>query len=213
MAVVWRLSWPRIFCTVGRLIPFCKAILANVCRSTCGLTSLVIPARLATALTMSWARRVLTGNAFSSAKWCSRSARTRFDIGTTRTLVFLPLGPALALEPELALLPEDVLPGEVAKLADAEPGVEQSPDDEPFGGRLTGLGQTIRLVVGERFSYVLIRHLSPSKSCVLGVGTRSHCAFQLPGYPHRLGRGRGSRPRKQGRSPLRSISGVASLSA
>ena len=40
--MVWRLSWPRIFCTVGRLIPFCKAIVANVCRSTCGLTSLVI---------------------------------------------------------------------------------------------------------------------------------------------------------------------------
>src|SRR5271166_2694203 len=31
---------PRIFCTVGRLIPFCKAVVANVCRSTCGLTSL-----------------------------------------------------------------------------------------------------------------------------------------------------------------------------
>jgi len=43
MAVVWRFSWPRIFCTVGRLIPFCKAVVANVCRNTCGLTSLVIP--------------------------------------------------------------------------------------------------------------------------------------------------------------------------
>jgi len=73
-----------------RLIPFCKDVVANVCRSTCGLASLVIPGWLATALTMSWARRVLTGNAFSSAKWCSRSARTRLDIGTTRTLVFSP---------------------------------------------------------------------------------------------------------------------------
>src|SRR5208282_332249 len=74
-----------------------EAVVANVCRSTCGLTSSVIPARLATALTMSWARRVLTGNAFPSAKWCSRSARTRLDIGTTRTLVFLPYGPPLPL--------------------------------------------------------------------------------------------------------------------
>src|SRR5208337_2482317 len=57
-----RLLWPRILYTVGRLIPFCKAVVANVCRSTCGLTFLVSPARLATALTMSWARRVLTGN-------------------------------------------------------------------------------------------------------------------------------------------------------
>src|SRR3974377_2205653 len=158
----------------------------------------MIAARLATALTMSWARRVLTGNAFSSAKWCSKSARTRLDIGTTRTIGLLTGGAALALEPELALLPEDVLRGEVAKVADAEPGVEQSPDDEPFGGRLAGVGQPIRLFGGERFSHVLIRHLSPSKSCVLGVGTRSHCVFQLPGYPHRLGRGRGSRPKNKG---------------
>ena len=54
-----------------------------------------------------------------------------------------------------------------AKLADAEPGVEQGPDDEPFGGRLAGVGQTISIFGGERFSHVLIRHLSPSKSCVL----------------------------------------------
>jgi hypothetical protein len=40
------------------------------------------------------------------------------------------------------------LRGEVAKLADAEPGVEQGPDEEPFGGRLAGIGQTIRSVRG-----------------------------------------------------------------
>ena len=210
----WRLSWPRIFRTIGRLIPFCKAIVANVCRDTCGLTSLVIPTRLATALTMSWARRVLTGNAFCSAKWCSRSARPHSaghrhhaDLG------LLTVRAALALEPELALLPEDVLRGEVAKLAAAEPGVEQSPDDEPFGGRLTGIGQTIRLFGGEWFPHVLIRRLSPSKSCVLVVGTRSRCTFRRPGYPHRKGHESGLRPRKPGRSPLRSVAGVGSLSA
>ncbi len=67
-----------------------QPVVANVCRGTCGLTSLVIPARLATALTMSWARRILTGNAFPRAKSCSKSARTRFDLGTTRTLVLQP---------------------------------------------------------------------------------------------------------------------------
>src|SRR3954454_14486745 len=41
-------------------------------------------------------------------------------------------GSAFALDPELALLPQDVLGGEVAKLADTEPGVEQGPDDEPL---------------------------------------------------------------------------------
>ena len=76
---------------------------------------------------------------------------------------------ALALDLELALLPEDVFRGEGAKLADAEPGVEQGPDDEPLGGRLAGIGQTIRFFSSERFSHVLIRHLSPRNSCVFGV--------------------------------------------
>src|SRR4051794_33450675 len=89
--------------------------------------------------------------------------------------------PTLALEPELAPLPEDVRRGEVAKLANAEPGVEQGPDDELLGGCLAGIGQSIRFVGRERLSHVLIRHLPPPKSCVLGVGTRSHCAFLLPG--------------------------------
>src|SRR5512135_64468 len=33
IAVVASWSWPRIFCTVGGLIPFCKAVVANVCRN------------------------------------------------------------------------------------------------------------------------------------------------------------------------------------
>ncbi len=86
----------------------------------------------------------------------------------------------------------------VAKLADAEPGVEQGPDDAPFGGRLSGVGQRIRFVGNERFSHVLIRHLSPRNSCVLGIGTRNRCAFLLPCYPHRMGRGSGFRPRNKG---------------
>ena len=49
-----------------------------------------------------------------------------------------------------------------------------------------------------RFYHVLIRHLSPWNSCVLGDGSRSHCAFLLLGYPHRGGHERGVRPRKYG---------------
>ena len=121
-------------------------------------------------------------------------------------LGLLAVGAALALDPELALLPEDVLGGEVAQLADAEAGVEQGPDDEPLGGRLAGVGQAVGLVGGEGFSHVLIRHLPPPKSCVLGVGPRSRCAFRPPGYPHRTGGGSGSRPGKQGGSPPRAVS-------
>ena len=49
-----------------------------------------------------------------------------------------------------------------------------------------------------RFYHVLIRHLSPRNSCVLGVETRSRCAFQLPSYPHRMGCGIGFRSRNRG---------------
>ena len=59
-------------------------------------------------------------------------------------------------------------------------------------------GQTIRFFGGELLSHVLIRRVSSPKLCVLGFGTRSRCAFQLPGWPHRLGHGSGFRPRKQG---------------
>jgi hypothetical protein len=62
---------------------------------------------------------------------------------------------ALALDPELALLPEDVLRSEVAMLADVKPGVEQPPDNEPLGGCLAGVGQTIRFFGSERFSRLL----------------------------------------------------------
>jgi hypothetical protein len=39
IAVVRNRSWPRIFCTVGRPIPSCNAVVANVGRRECGLTS------------------------------------------------------------------------------------------------------------------------------------------------------------------------------
>src|SRR4030088_3149593 len=80
---------------------------------------------------------------------------------------------ALTLDPRAPLLPEDVLGDPVARFADAEPGVETGPDDERLGGRLAGVGQTIRFFGRERSSHVLMRDLSTSKSCVLGVGSRS----------------------------------------
>ena len=57
----------------------------------------------------------------------------------------------------------------------------------PLGGRLAGVVQMIRFFGGERLSHVLIRHLPPPKSCVFGVGIRTHCDFQLPGYLHLRG--------------------------
>src|SRR5271157_2934695 len=140
MAVVWRLPWPRIFCTVGRLIPFCKAIVANVCRSTCGLTSLVIADEVGHRLDDVLGaprldrKRLLQREVVLHKRPYTSGHRHHADLG------LLIVRAALALEPELALLPEDVLRSELAKLADAEPGVEQSPDDEPFGGRLAGVG-------------------------------------------------------------------------
>jgi hypothetical protein len=43
----------------------------------------------------------------------------------------------------LALLPEDAPGSEVTKLADAESGIEQGPDNEPLGGRLAGVGKSV----------------------------------------------------------------------
>src|SRR5271154_6662024 len=119
----------------------------------------------------------------------------------------------LALEPELALLPEDVFRGEAAKLADAESCIEQGPDDESLGRCLAGVGQAIRFGGGQRLSHVLIRHIPSPNSCVLGVGTRSRCAFQLPGYRHRMGRESSLRPGKSGGLTLEAVSGVGSRSA
>src|SRR4051794_23390778 len=65
-------------------------------------------------------------------------------------------GAALALEPELALLPQDVLGGEGAELGDAQAGVEQGPDDEAFGGGLARVGEPVGLVGGERLAGVLV---------------------------------------------------------
>jgi hypothetical protein len=76
--------------------------------------------------------------------------------------------------------------------------IEQGPDDESLGGCLAGVGQAIRFVSGQRLSHVLIRHLPSPNSCVLGVGTRSRCAFPLPGYPHRMWRESRRRPGKSG---------------
>src|SRR5262249_21127041 len=84
----------------------------------------------------------------------------------------LAAGAGLALDPELAPVPEDVPGSEAAQRACAEAGVEDGPGAEPLGGRLAGVGQAVRLFGGERLSHVLIRHLPPPKSCVVGVGRR-----------------------------------------
>lgn len=80
--------------------------------------------------------------------------------GTTN----LAVGAALAFDPEVALLPEDVPRGERAKLAHAEPSVEQAPDDEPVNRCLAGVGEMVRFLDGERFSHVLIWYVSSPKS-------------------------------------------------
>src|SRR5262249_44865511 len=59
------------------------------------------------------------------------------------------------------LVPEDVAGCEVTQLADAEAGVEEGPDDEPLGGRLTGVRQAVRFGGGARLSHVLIRQMPP----------------------------------------------------
>jgi hypothetical protein len=71
------------------------------------------------------------------------------------------VGAALAADPELSLLPEDVLDGQGAQLADAEAGVEQGLDDELLGGRLAGMGEAVGLLGGEGTADVLVGHGLP----------------------------------------------------
>ena len=99
-------------------------------------------------------------------------------------LGLLAVGAALALDPELALLPEDILGGQVAQLADAEAGVEEGPDDELLGGRLAGVGQAVGLLGGEGLADVLVGHLSP-RILRLRVtkGAMNSLPFRVSGYP------------------------------
>jgi hypothetical protein len=78
----------------------------------------------------------------------AHAARHRHDAD----LGLIAEGAALAPDPELSHLPEGVLGGQVAQLADAEAGVEQRPDDELRGRRLTGVGEPIGLLGGERLA-------------------------------------------------------------
>jgi len=71
---------------------------------------------------------------------------------------FLSIGSALAVDPDLLLLPLDVLRGEAAKLGHSEAGVEECPDDELLLRRLAGVGELVGLLGSERFTDVLIRH-------------------------------------------------------
>jgi hypothetical protein len=96
-----------------------------------GLTFRVIPARSATARTMSWARRTLTGSLLQGEVVLQEgphAGRHQHDAD----LGPLAVGAGLALDPERALVPEDVPGCEAAQLADAEPDVEEGPDDEPL---------------------------------------------------------------------------------
>ena len=65
---------------------------------------------------------------------------------------------ALAPDPELALLPEDVVSGQGAQLANAEAGVEQGPDDELLGGRLSGTREAVGLLGSEWLADVMVGH-------------------------------------------------------
>ena len=116
---------------------------------------------MATSLTRSWARRFRTGNSLLQGEVVLQQGPHPAGHRHDADLGLLAVGAALAPDPELALLPEDVLGGQVAQLADAEAGVEQGPDDELLGGRLAGVGEAVGLLGGEGLADVLVGHCSP----------------------------------------------------
>jgi hypothetical protein len=50
----------------------------------------------------------------------------------------------------------------------------------------------------ERLAHVWIWNLSPKNSWVLGVRSRTHCDFLLPGYPRGMARESAFAPENQG---------------
>ena len=84
-----------------------------------GVTSLVRPVRLATCLARPWARRA-GGELFVEGEEVLQEGPHAAGHKHDTDLGLLAVGAALARDPELALLPEDGLGGEVAQLADTE---------------------------------------------------------------------------------------------
>ena len=113
---------------------------------------MVIPARLATALTMSWAARVFTGNSFSSAKWCSKMPG-RGGHRHHADLALLTVKAALALETELCCCQRTFFGVRSVKLADAEPITRWG--NGPIPGRVGTL---------------------VSQDALAGVESRKHCS-------------------------------------
>ena len=71
-------------------------------------------------------------------------------------LGILAVGAAVAANPKLAPVREHVLGGQGAQLSDAEAGVEQDPDDDLLGRRLTGVGEAVGLLGGEGLAEALL---------------------------------------------------------
>ena len=92
-----RRSCPSIFFKAASEPPFCKKSVANVWRSTCGVTGTQIWARFAIAFTAFCACRTPTGNLSCRAKYGSKIVLTRADIGTTLALLAFPNGPPFPL--------------------------------------------------------------------------------------------------------------------
>ena len=161
MAVVWSRSCPRIFWTVARLMPFCKAVAAKVWRRTCGGDVLGEAGAVGDLLDQALGPPFPDGELLPEGEVVLQQAPHSAGHRHDADLGLLAVGATFAPDPELALLPEDVLGGQVAQLADAEAGVEQGPDDELLGGRVAGVGEPVGLVGGEGLADVLVGHLSP----------------------------------------------------
>jgi len=112
-------------------------------------------------------------------------------------LALLVEGAAFALQPQLALLPEDVLRREVAKLAAAEPGVEQGPDHQALGGRLARVGELVGLLGREGLTDVVVG-ISPPNRASSGSENATTALFVDEATQTVGASGRGSRPGKQG---------------
>ena len=149
MAVVVRRSWPRIFWTAARDIPFCSARVAQVWRSHVGddipgdLGAVGNPLDDLLGLPRADEPPVIQGEI--GFQECAEPCRERDDA------LFAPraVGASLARDAEGALLPLDVVEGQGTEFRDPEPGVEQRPDDQFLFEASARIGEPIGLLGAE----------------------------------------------------------------
>lgn len=79
---------------------------------------------------------------------------------------FTSIGPALAIDRQAVVLPVNLVFGQASQFRNAQAGIQERPHDQFFLVGGASIGQPVGFVLGQRFSFVLVGHLSGTLSIV-----------------------------------------------